>query len=102
MARTTAAQRAGTDADIERLRSQVTEIGSELGVLLERAKKDGGALAEAELSQLQSRLQTLTGDLKERGIEAYGKVEETVKEHPGTSLLTAFAAGALLALLLRK
>jgi len=90
------------EGDLTVLRDQVSEIGGQLGALLERAKKDGTALAEAEIVALQGRLQELTGDLKDRGREALDKIEETVQEHPGGSLLAAFAAGALLAVLLRK
>lgn len=93
---------ATTGDDIAVLRDQVSDIGSQLGTLLERAKKDGTALAEAEIVALQEKLQELTGDLKDRGREALDKIEETVQEHPGGSLLAAFAAGALLAILLRK
>lgn len=90
------------DADISELRAQVSDLGSQLNTVLERAKKEGGSIAHAELSQLQDRLQRLMGDLKDRGREALTTAENTVKEHPGTSLLTAFAAGALVALLLRR
>lgn len=102
VARTRRHSAATAEGDIAVLRDQVADIGSQLGVLLERAKKDGTALAEAEIIALQSKLQELTGDLKDRGREALDKLEETVQEHPGGSLLAAFAAGALLALLLRK
>ena len=93
---------AAAEADLAELREQVSDIGTQLGTLISRAKKDGTALAEAELSELQTRIQALAGDWKERGREALGRVEDTVKEHPGSSLLAAFAAGAALTLLLRK
>jgi len=102
VARTRRRAAATTGDDIAVLRDQVSDIGSQLGTLLERAKKDGTALAEAEIVALQEKLQELTGDLKDRGREALDKIEETVQEHPGGSLLAAFAAGALLAVLLRK
>ncbi len=88
--------------DLSELRDEVADIGSQLGALISRAKKDGTVLAEAELAELQSRIQTLAGDWKDRGREALGRVEDTVKEHPAGSLLAAFAAGALLTVLLRK
>ena len=93
---------AAAEADLAELREQVSDIGTQLGALISRAKKDGTALAEEELSELQNRIQSLTGDWKDRGREALVRVEETVKEHPGSSLLAAFAAGAALTLLLRK
>lgn len=93
---------AAAEADLAELRDQVSDIGTQFGALISRAKKDGTALAEAELSELQTRIQSLAGDWKDRGREALGRVEETVKEHPGSSLLAAFAAGAVLTLLLRK
>lgn len=102
VARTRRRAAATTGDDIDVLREQVSDIGSQLGVLLDRAKKDGTALAEAELVALQEKLQDVTSDLKDRGREALDRVEETVREHPGGSLLAAFAAGALLAVLLRK
>jgi ElaB/YqjD/DUF883 family membrane-anchored ribosome-binding protein len=100
MART--ATRASADADLATLQTQVAEIGDQLGLLLNRAKQDGGALAEAELNQLQARIQDMAADIRAKGREAIVKVEDTVKEHPGTSLLTAFAAGALLTGLLMR
>lgn len=100
MARAT--PRASTDADLATLQAQVADLGDQLGVLLTRAKQDGGTLAEAELSQLQDRVQIMLADIKDKGREALVKVEDTVKEHPGTSLLTAFAAGALLTGLLMR
>lgn len=88
--------------DIPALRDQVAEIGSQLTALLDNARTGGTALAEAELSALQSRLQDIGTDLRDRGREALGRVEDTVKEHPAGSLLAAFAAGALLVALLRR
>ncbi|MCW0236466.1 MAG: hypothetical protein OJJ21_22910 [Ferrovibrio sp.] len=90
------------EAELAELRGQVLDLGSELGALVSRAKTDGTALAEAELSQLQNRIIELGGDLKDRGREAIDRIEETVQEHPATSLLAAFAAGAMITLLLRK
>ena len=90
------------EAELAELRGQVFDLGSELGALVSRAKTDGTALAEAELSQLQNRIIELGGDLKDRGREAIDRIEETVQEHPATSLLAAFAAGAMITLLLRK
>jgi ElaB/YqjD/DUF883 family membrane-anchored ribosome-binding protein len=95
-------QSTNADGDIAALRDNVSEIGSQLTALLDRAKTDGTALAEAELSALQTRLQDIAGELKGRGREALDRVEETVKEHPAGSLLAAFAAGALLTVLLRR
>lgn len=90
------------EAELADLRGQVLDLGSELGALVSRAKNDGTALAEAEIAQLQSRILELGGDLKDRGREVIDRVEETVQEHPAGSLLAAFAAGALLTVLLRK
>ena len=90
------------EADLHELRSQVSEIGGQLSSLLDRAKRDGGAIAEAELTHLQTQLNTLMGDMKMRGREYMMRAENTVRENPGTSLLAAFAAGAVLTLLLRK
>ncbi|WP_341910478.1 hypothetical protein [Ferrovibrio terrae] len=90
------------EAELAELRGQVVDIGSEITALIGRAKKDGTALAEAELTQLQNRIVELGGDLKDRGREAIDRIEETVQEHPAGSLLAAFAAGALITLLLRK
>ena len=100
MARTTT--RASADPDLATLQAQVSELGDQLGSLLDRARQDGGTLAEAELSQLQAHLQTMMADMKDKGREVLVKVEDTVKERPGTSLLTAFAAGALLTGLLMR
>lgn len=90
------------DADLNELRAQVSEIGGQLSSLLDRAKRDGGAIAEAELSHLQARLNSLMSDVRMRGREYIARAENTVREHPGTSLLAAFAAGAVLTLLLRR
>lgn len=90
------------EADLNELRSQVSEIGTQLSSLLDRAKRDGGAIAEAELSHLQERLNSLMSDIKVRGRDYMHRAENTVRENPGTSLLAAFAAGAVLTLLLRK
>ncbi|WP_370155603.1 YqjD family protein [Ferrovibrio sp.] len=100
MARATT--RSTPDADLAALQAQVSELGDQLGSLLDRARQDGGSLAEAELSQLQARLQTMMADVKDKGREVLVRVEDTVKERPGTSLLTAFAAGALLTGLLMR
>jgi ElaB/YqjD/DUF883 family membrane-anchored ribosome-binding protein len=102
MARTAATNR-GTDAELRALHNQVTELGSQLGALLSSVKKDGGSLAEAELTQLQERLQGLLEEARDKGQEAIAMVEDTVRERPGASLLTAFAAGAIITgLLLRR
>lgn len=102
-ATTTASRTPGqAEAELADIRAQVSDAGNQLSDIITRAKRDGTALAEAELSELQAKLQTILGDLKVQGREALGRVEETVKEHPTGSLLTAFAAGALLAVLLRK
>ncbi|MEK9968609.1 MAG: hypothetical protein VW600_05705 [Ferrovibrio sp.] len=90
------------EAELADLRSQVMDLGNEFGTLVTRAKSDGTALAEAELAQLQTRILELGGDLKDRGREAIDRIEETVQEHPAGSLLAAFAAGAVLSLLLRR
>lgn len=90
------------NADLNELRAQVADIGAQLNTVLERAKKEGGSFAQAELAQLQERVQTLMGDMKEAGREAYSRAENTVREHPGTSLITAFALGALIALIMRR
>lgn len=96
------ATRSTPDTDLAALQAQVSELGDQLGSLLDRARQDGGSLAEAELSQLQARLQTMMADVKDKGREVLVRVEDTVKERPGTSLLTAFAAGALLTGLLMR
>ncbi len=102
MARTTATNRS-PDAEMRALHNQVAELGDQLGALLTRVKQDGGQLAEAELGLLQEKLQVLLGDMKDKGREALASVEDTVRERPGTSLLAAFAAGAVLTgLLLRR
>lgn len=102
MARTATANRS-TDAELRALHKEVSDLGSQLSTLLTRVKKDGGALAEAELTQLQDRLQGLLEEAKDKGQEAIAMVEDTVRERPGTSLLTAFAAGAIITgLLLRR
>ncbi|WP_298728023.1 hypothetical protein [uncultured Ferrovibrio sp.] len=88
--------------DITELRAQVSDLGNQLNSVIERARKEGGSIAQAELSQLQDRLQKLMTDVRDRGREALSSAENTVREHPGASLLTAFAAGALVALLLRR
>lgn len=90
------------EADLSELRAQVSEIGTQLSSLLDRAKRDGGAIAEAELSQLQTRLNDLMADIRVRSREYMTRAENAVREHPGTSLLAAFAAGAVLALIMRK
>jgi ElaB/YqjD/DUF883 family membrane-anchored ribosome-binding protein len=91
-----------TEAELAEMRAQVSNAGVQLSDILSRAKKDGTALAEAELTELQKRLETIMADLKVHSREALDRVEETVKEHPAGSLLAAFAAGALITLLLRK
>lgn len=101
MARATT-PRTNTQADLAQIRAQVSDAGVQLSDILSRAKKDGTALAEAELTELQKRVETLMADLKVQGREALDKVEETVKEHPTGSLLAAFAAGAVISLLLRR
>src|SRR3546814_19888443 len=93
MARATT--RTSADADLATLQTQVAEIGDQLGSLLTRAKQDGGALAEAELSQPQARVQAMMADIQARRHEPIVKVEDTVQKHQGTPLLTAFAPGAL-------
>jgi F0F1-type ATP synthase membrane subunit b/b' len=90
------------ETELAEMRAQVSNAGVQLSDILSRAKKDGTALAEAELTELQKRLETIMGDLKIHGREALGRVEETVKEHPTGSLLAAFAAGAALTMLLRR
>ncbi|MBX3456703.1 hypothetical protein [Ferrovibrio sp.] len=102
MPRSTPANRS-VEADFRALHNQVAELGDQLGALLSKAKQEGGAAAEAELGLLQEKLNTLLADAKDKGQEAWNKVEDTVRERPGTSLVTAFAAGAILAgLLLRR
>lgn len=90
------------ETELAQMRAQVSDAGTQLSDILSRAKKDGTALAEAELTELQKRLDTLMGDLKVQGREALDRVEETVKEHPTGSLLAAFAAGAVITMLLRR
>lgn len=90
------------ETELAQMRAQVSDAGTQLSDILSRAKKDGTALAEAELTELQKRLDTLMGELKVQGREALGRVEETVKEHPTGSLLAAFAAGAAITMLLRR
>ncbi|PJI37827.1 hypothetical protein [Ferrovibrio sp.] len=90
------------EAELSDLRNQVMELGNDFGTLVSRAKNDGTALAEAELAQLQSRILDLGSNLKDHGREAIDRIEETVQEHPAGSLLAAFAAGALLTVLLRR
>lgn len=103
MARTTPAANRGAETDLRALHSQVAELGDQLGHLLNQVKQNGGQLAEAELSQLQDKLTGLLDDAKDKGRDALATVEETVRERPGTSLLAAFAAGAVLTgLLLRR
>ncbi len=97
-----ATPRTNTQAELAQIRAQVSDAGVQLSDILSRAKKDGTALAEAELTELQKRVETLMADLKVQGREALDRVEETVKEHPTGSLLAAFAAGAVISLLLRR
>lgn len=102
MARANTANRS-VEAEFRSLHNQVAELGDQLGSLLAKAKADGSEAAEAELSLLQEKLNGLLTDAKDKGQEAWNKVEDTVRERPGTSLVTAFAAGAILAgLLLRR
>lgn len=91
-----------TETDLAEMRAQVSNAGTQLSDILSRAKKDGTALAEAELSELQKRVETIMADLKVHSREALDRVEETVKEHPAGSLLAAFAAGAVITMLLRR
>ncbi|MBS4045367.1 MAG: hypothetical protein KG075_03420 [Alphaproteobacteria bacterium] len=97
-----ATPRTNSQAELAQIRAQVSDAGVQLSDILSRAKKDGTALAEAELTELQKRVETLMADLKVQGREALDRVEETVKEHPTGSLLAAFAAGAVISLLLRR
>jgi F0F1-type ATP synthase membrane subunit b/b' len=97
-----ATPRTNTQSELAQIRAQVSDAGVQLSDILSRAKKDGTALAEAELTELQKRVETLMADLKVQGREALDRVEETVKEHPTGSLLAAFAAGAVISLLLRR
>ncbi|MFN3399830.1 MAG: hypothetical protein ACK4Z4_05775 [Ferrovibrio sp.] len=97
-----ATPRTNSQAELAQIRAQVSDAGVQLSDILSRAKKDGTALAEAELTELQKRVETIMGDLKVQGREALDRVEETVKEHPTGSLLAAFAAGAVISLLLRR
>lgn len=90
------------ESELAQMRAQVSDAGTQLSDILSRAKKDGTALAEAELTELQKRVETIMGDLKVHGREALDRVEETVKEHPTGSLLAAFAAGAVLTMLMRR
>lgn len=98
----TARNTSQAETELAQMRAQVSNAGVQLSDILSRAKKDGTALAEAELTELQKRLETIMADLKVHGREALDRVEETVKEHPAGSLLAAFAAGAALTLLLRR
>jgi len=97
-----ATPRTNTQSELAQIREQVSDAGVQLSDILSRAKKDGTALAEAELTELQKRVETIMADLKVQGREALDRVEETVKEHPTGSLLAAFAAGAVISLLLRR
>jgi ElaB/YqjD/DUF883 family membrane-anchored ribosome-binding protein len=99
---TTARTNSQTETELAEMRAQVSNAGNQLGDILARARKDGTALAEAELTELQNRLQSVMTDLKAQSREALGRVEETVKEHPAGSLLAAFAAGAVITMLLRR
>jgi ElaB/YqjD/DUF883 family membrane-anchored ribosome-binding protein len=101
-AATTARSTTQTETELAQMRAQVSDAGTQLSDILSRAKKEGSALAEAELTELQKKLETVMADLKVQGREALDRVEETVKEHPTGSLLAAFAAGAVVAMLLRR
>jgi ElaB/YqjD/DUF883 family membrane-anchored ribosome-binding protein len=90
------------EAELADLRTQVMDLGNDFGELVSRAKNGGTALAEAELAQLQARIAELGSNLKDHGREAIDRIEETVQEHPAGSLLAAFAAGALLTVLLKR
>lgn len=90
------------EAELADLRNQVMDLGNDFGDLVSRAKSGGTALAEAELAQLQTRILELGSNLKDHGREAIDRIEETVQEHPAGSLLAAFAAGALLTVLLKR
>lgn len=98
----TARNTSQAETELAQMRAQVSNAGVQLSDILSRAKKDGTALAEAELTELQKRLETVMADLKVHGREALDRVEETVKEHPAGSLLAAFAAGAVITMLLRR
>lgn len=98
----TARNTSQAESELAQMRAQVSDAGVQLSDILARAKKDGSALAEAEFIELQKRLETIMADLKVHSREALGRVEETVKEHPAGSLLAAFAAGAVITMLLRR
>ncbi|WP_428246954.1 hypothetical protein [Ferrovibrio sp.] len=91
------------EAELKALHKDVAELGNQLSALLTKVKQNGGTLAEAELGLMQEHLQGLLAEAKDKGQEAITMVEDTVRERPGTSLLAAFAAGAVLTgLLLRR
>jgi ElaB/YqjD/DUF883 family membrane-anchored ribosome-binding protein len=88
--------------DLERLREDIAGLKSTLSGLGKRGAAEARAAADAKLDELHDELERLAGGLHLRGEDTLAGLEQRVRDHPVTSLLTAFGIGLILSRLLDR
>jgi ElaB/YqjD/DUF883 family membrane-anchored ribosome-binding protein len=89
-------------SELAHLREDLEALAARLARLGGRAAGDTRRRASADVETLQDAVHELMDRIGGRGREIGGRVNETVQEHPFAVLATAFAAGALLGIALRR
>lgn len=102
-------KRAAKDVDLDGLKSEIEQLRSDLGSLVEavlEGGKDKAESADATLrEELQERLESLRDSLaqaRERGEEAVETAQHTIEERPFVSVLVAFGVGMVAAKLFSR
>lgn len=83
--------------DMAKLRADVSDL---VGLLKDLGAEKAGearATVEEELREQREKLRRALGSAKERGKKTADDLEETISEHPLSSLLAAFGIGFILA-----
>jgi ElaB/YqjD/DUF883 family membrane-anchored ribosome-binding protein len=100
--------RSGPEA-VDQLKSDLRSLRSDLETAARTVNQLGGAAAteamhqaQAQIEELQQRLEGLVEDLQEYGDRATAAVRDHVQQRPFQSLLIAMAAGFALAHLLNR
>jgi ElaB/YqjD/DUF883 family membrane-anchored ribosome-binding protein len=88
------------DAEVDEFADDLEALKSDIDDRVQRLKTGADEATREILSEIEDGIAALYDELAEQGSRAVSFVEETVEEHPWTSLVVGFGLGCLVARIL--
>lgn len=87
-------------AEVDEFASDLDALKNDIDDRIERLKNGADDTTRAILNEIEDGIAALYDELADQGSRAVGFIEETVEEHPWTSLIVGFGLGCLAARIL--